>query len=108
MIDKTNFKITYLVNKENNQKTIGQNSIVSMFKDPMGIIWLGTYKKGISYYHPNIIKFPLFGRQALSANSLDYDDVDAFAEDAKGNLWIGTNGGGLIYFDRKMERLNHI
>jgi ligand-binding sensor domain-containing protein len=27
--------------------------------------------------------------------------VNTFAEDSQGNLWIGTNGGGLFYFDRQ-------
>ena len=43
-------------------------------------------------------------------SSLPYDDVNRFAEDAKGNLWIGTNGAGLIYFDRqknKFSRFTH-
>jgi ligand-binding sensor domain-containing protein len=33
--------------------------------------------------------------------SLSYNDVNNFAEDTAGRIWIGSNGGGLIYFDRK-------
>lgn len=31
---------------------------------------------------------------------MPYDDVNDFVEDSIGNLWIGTNGGGLLYLDR--------
>jgi ligand-binding sensor domain-containing protein len=64
-------------------------------------MWAGTFKKGISYYHKNIIRFPLYRHFASDPASLSFNDVDKFAEDKPGNLWIGTNGGGLIYFNRK-------
>src|SRR5690606_10596187 len=35
-----------------------------------------------------------------------YEDVNRFAEDAKGNLWIGTNGGGLVYYDRRNDKFS--
>ncbi|MHB8206293.1 sensor histidine kinase, partial [Mucilaginibacter sp.] len=34
-------------------------------------------------------------------NSLPFNDINKFIEDKYGNLWLGANGGGLIYFDRK-------
>ena len=30
--------------------------------------------------------------------------MDCFAEDAGGNLWIGTNGGGLIYYNKVTKK----
>lgn len=100
VLDKSTGAIHYIVNNEDDNKSLSQNSIIASYKDNEGIIWIGTYKKGINYYFENNIKFPLYRRQAGNANSLPYDDVNRFVEDAKGNLWIGTNGGGLIYFDR--------
>ncbi|MFC4212341.1 two-component regulator propeller domain-containing protein [Pedobacter lithocola] len=103
IVDKKDFKVTYLLNQDYNQKSIAQNAIPSLFKDQMGVIWAGTFKKGISYYHENIIKFPQYKHNVLDKNSLPFDDVNRFAEDELGNLWIGTNGGGLLYFDRKQN-----
>jgi len=101
ILNKNDFKITYLVNNEDDNKSLAQNSTISIYKDKSGIIWIGTYKQGISYYHQNIIKFPLYKHHLTEPGSLTYDDVNRFAEDDKGNLWIGTNGKGLIYFNRK-------
>ena len=101
LLDKHDFSIRYLVNRENDQKSIGQNSITSIYKDTDGIIWIGTFKKGISYYHEKILKFPLYRHQGTNPNGLTYDDINRFVEDDQGNLWIGTNGGGLFYFNRK-------
>ena len=101
LLNKRDFSIRYLINRENDQKSIGQNSITSIYKDSSGIIWIGTFKKGISYYHEKILKFPLYRHQGIIPNGLTYDDINRFVEDDQGNLWIGTNGGGLFYFNRK-------
>jgi len=100
ILDKKTSKITYLLNREDDDKSLRQNSL-NLYKDNTGIMWAGTFKEGISYYHKNIIRFPLYSHFASDPNSLSFEDVDKFAEDKTGNLWIGTNGGGLIYFNRK-------
>jgi len=105
LLNKQDFKIKYLLNREDDEKTIGQNSITLLYKDNTGIIWAGTYKKGVGYYHESIIKFPLYTHHLSDplsdSRSLSFSDINSFAEDKAGNLWIGTNGGGLVYFDRK-------
>ena len=100
LVDKKNFRVAYLLNRENDTKSLRQNS-VTLYKDNLGIMWAGTFKEGISYYHKNIIRFPLYRHFASDPSSLSFEDVDNFVEDKQGNLWIGTNGGGLIYFDRR-------
>jgi len=101
LLDKKDFSVRYLTSKEDDPKSVGQNSILCLYKDPSGIIWVGTYKKGISFYHKKILKFPLYRHQYTNPNGLTYDDVNRFVEDENGNIWIGTNGGGLFYFNRK-------
>jgi len=91
VLDKSDFKITYLLNREDDTKSLRQNSVI-LYKDNSGIMWAGTFKEGISYYHKNIISFPLYRHFASDQNSLNFEDVDKFAEDEHGNLWIGTNG----------------
>jgi signal transduction histidine kinase/ligand-binding sensor domain-containing protein/ActR/RegA family two-component response regulator len=105
LLNKHDFEIQYLLNREDDDKTIGQNSITILYKDNTGIVWVGTYKKGVGYYHESIIKFPLYTHHlsdpVSDPRSLSFSDVNNFVEDKLGNIWIGTNGGGLIYFDRK-------
>ncbi|WP_256540404.1 hybrid sensor histidine kinase/response regulator transcription factor [Mucilaginibacter aquariorum] len=101
LLNKQGFKIKYITNREDDNKTIGQNSIIMLYKDDTGIIWVGTYKRGISYYHESIIKFPLYTHHLSDPGSLSFSDVNKFVEDKLGNLWLGTNGGGLVYFNRK-------
>jgi signal transduction histidine kinase/ligand-binding sensor domain-containing protein/DNA-binding NarL/FixJ family response regulator len=107
LLDKHNFKFRYLINREDDNKTIGQNSITQLYKDNTGIIWAGTYKKGVGYYHESIIKFPLYTHHLADPlsdpKSLSFSDINSFAEDKTGNIWLGTNGGGLVYYDRKNE-----
>jgi signal transduction histidine kinase/ligand-binding sensor domain-containing protein/DNA-binding response OmpR family regulator len=101
LLNKQDFSVSYLLNREDDIKTVGQNSITLLYKDDTGIIWAGTYKRGVSYYHESIIKFPLYTHHSSDPLSLPFSDINNFVEDKAGNLWLGTNGGGLIYFNRK-------
>ena len=99
LVDVQTHKVSYLLNKEDDGKSLS-GDCVQLYKDNAGIIWAGTYKQGVSYFHKGIIQFPLIKHYLSNTASLPYEDVDCFAEDAKGNLWIGTNGGGLIFYDQ--------
>ncbi|MGZ3872355.1 MAG: ligand-binding sensor domain-containing protein, partial [Mucilaginibacter sp.] len=101
VLDKKGFKITYLLNREDDAKSLRENNTMMLYKDNLGIMWVGTFKKGVSYYHKNIIRLPLYRHFASDPASLNFEDVDKFVEDKRGNIWIGTNGGGLIYFNRQ-------
>lgn len=42
-----------------------------------------------------------------SPNSLSHNSVMTITEDPKGNFWLGTDGGGLNYWDVKSEQFTH-
>ena len=103
IIDPLTQKIKYLVSKADDPNSLSGNSII-LYKDNAGIIWAGTYKQGVNYYHSGIKQFPLIRHFLTDKNSMPDEDVDCFAEEENGNIWIGTNGGGLIYFDRTANK----
>lgn len=102
VLDPLTNKVTYLVNKEGDPQSISGNSIV-LYKDDTDIIWAGTFKQGINYYHKAILQFQVYRHLSTDANSLPYEDINAFAEDRDGSIWIGTNGGGLINLNRQTK-----
>ena len=90
IIDKGKQTIRYQLSDPSDEKSLAQNSINCMYKDRDGIIWLGSFKQGVSYYHESIVRFPL----------LRQSDVNSFVEDEKHNIWLGSNGRGLVKWDR--------
>jgi signal transduction histidine kinase/ligand-binding sensor domain-containing protein/DNA-binding response OmpR family regulator len=109
LINESTHKVSYLLNRDDDSKSLRGNCVM-LYKDNAGIIWAGTYKQGISYFHKDIIQFPLIRHYDSNSESLPYEDVDCFVEDAAGNLWIGTNGGGLIFYNvttKKYTQYSH-
>jgi ligand-binding sensor domain-containing protein/two-component sensor histidine kinase len=60
----------------------------AMLTDSTGALWIGTHQ-GLIKYHK--------GRQTVytTAQGLSDDHILALREDREGNLWVGTNWGGL-------------
>jgi ligand-binding sensor domain-containing protein/signal transduction histidine kinase len=62
-------------------------------------LWIGTYGSCIDRYDPKTKTFKHYTK-GNSPDQLNNDAVYAILEDSKGNIWIGTNGGGVNVLDQ--------
>lgn len=80
---------------------LSQQSITSIMQDQKGFMWFGS-RYGLNRYD---------GEQYLSyegnfkdpQHALTNSYVNKLLEDKAGNIWIGTNGGGLNYYNYNQD-----
>ena len=75
-------------------KSLGSNSIWAIYRDNLGAMWLGARNRGISKWDQYEHRFN-HHRSGISGYHFANKDVTCFLEDHAGNIWIGTDGGGL-------------
>lgn len=98
IIFKRDWSIQTFKNNPSDPKSLSHNTVISLYEDRNGLIWLGINKEGVNYYSPKSVSIKYFkntDNQAANEN-----DVLQVLEDARGNLWLGTDGGGLNFLDR--------
>ena len=81
----------------NEKETLPDPNVYSIFQDKSGAMWFGT-NAGISRYFLNSGKQPVIYNQAK--NSI-FEEIRFFKADKDGDLWIGSNQGGVIKFNMK-------
>ncbi|MFT3751537.1 MAG: two-component regulator propeller domain-containing protein [Paludibacter sp.] len=81
-----------------NTYSIPNNSIWSIYPDPDGGVWVGTYGGKLAYmtFSDNNVSY-----FKAVPGGLNHPIISCFEEDHDGNLWIGTEGGGVNYWNRK-------
>lgn len=94
-IDCTTFKVDRILH-QNKEDALSENSVISLHVDKDGILYAGTFKRGLNYTHPSYSLFELYKFDSSKTDN----DVNCFAEDAQGNIWIGTNANGLYVRNR--------
>lgn len=83
-------KVTYFVDAKEHYR----NSITCIKQSPDGTVWVGT-QYGLGQYQPSSNSFKWFtSNEGLSGSS-----ITSIQFDEKGNLWVGTFGAGLTYYD---------
>ncbi|TNJ46591.1 response regulator [Tamlana fucoidanivorans] len=82
---------------------LSQSDVNSIYQDNKGFLWFGT--------HEGLNKFDGYNFKVYTPNSQthDYEGISsslifAITGDDDDNLWVGTTGDGLNYFDTSVER----
>lgn len=88
-----------------NQFSLLQNSVVALFCDDKDIIWAGTYKHGVNYYHKLIFNAVTY---RIDESHKEYNDINSIVEDSNGDLLLGTNGRGLFRCNLKSRTFTPI
>lgn len=87
--------------------SLSHNSVLSLYKDRQGCIWIGTYFGGVNYFNPEQAICHYY-RAAPSCNTcLSFPFVGKMTEDTAGNLWVCTEGGGLNCFNPANDTFIH-
>lgn len=79
---------------------LSQNVIHCILQSKKGFMWFGT-QSGLNRYDG--YNFTAFQHKPGDSTSLPVNKVKAIYEDRHGNLWIGTEGGGLNLFNPDRE-----
>lgn len=101
IIDKRTMERKNLRNHPYDNRTIAHNSINCIYTDDADMIWIGTYKNGISYYNESIYKFGVEHLRALNKVDNFKPDINSIIKDDYDNIWIGSNGSGLVQLQTK-------
>lgn len=95
---------TYFQNISVNEG-LSQNNVIAIIEDLEGFMWFAT-KSGLNRYDGNTIK--VFEKEEETANGLVHSRLNCLSVDYQDRIWIGTEGKGLTWYDKKTERFHLI
>lgn len=80
-----------------------QNScIYEVYEDKAETIWVATYENGVVYKKRDA---PGWSRFSTDNSAISSNRVIALHDDGAGNLWLGTDGGGLNKLNIKRQEI---
>lgn len=77
----------------NNTKEIASSRMMSFSEDSKGIIWIGTYLRGLHYFVPTENKFYHCNTPPFVLNGLTNGDVRKILVDSNNDIWVGSTLG---------------
>lgn len=107
ILDIKSFSIDTYKPDSRDLHSLTAKSVRCVYIDKQGIYWAGTFKGGINKYDKNLSLFNLIQSNPFDARGLNGSNVTAFAEAGSGDVFVGTDGGGLNFFHRKSQLFTH-
>ncbi len=86
-------------------QNLPDQAVAAIFEDSEGLLWIGTYGKGISVYNPHLQTYTNYTQQNTNGE-LCTDLIAGFEEDDKGNIWVAT-AKCTSYFDKKSDKFSN-
>ncbi|PWD97624.1 hybrid sensor histidine kinase/response regulator [Marinilabilia rubra] len=113
-INKLDLKTNIFTYIKANDPAYGQmlsNGVYCFHHDQEGILWVGTSRGGTFYSNPKENIFDIYSTYGGSMAVKDgiynmpiHNIITSFYEDAKGDIWVGTGGGGIASFNQQERK----
>ena len=81
---------------------LSSGTIYDILRDSFGFIWLAT-EEGLNRFDGT--NFKVYRHNPASPKSLRVNHIVSLFESGEGNIWIGTTGGGLSFYNRKKDSI---
>ncbi|MBN2282117.1 MAG: PAS domain-containing protein [Candidatus Marinimicrobia bacterium] len=83
---------------------LSQNTVQTILQDGYGFMWFGT-QDGLNRYDG--YNFKIYRNIQDNDHSVSDNFITCMHESEKGDIWVGTNAGGLNLFDLHTENFTH-
>lgn len=93
------YKVTQYLHNANDPNSINNNSIYSILEDHKGRMWIGTFGGGLNILTKNGTNtiFKHQGNSLKNYADAKADGIRDLEEDIKGNIWIASTNGLVIF-----------
>ncbi len=95
----------YCQSQELDFYSLNTNKINAIYRDQAGSMWVGTIT-GVDKHSPGKQKFKRYYSSPVLPDRLSFNNVLSFSESKTGDIWIGTDGGGLNKLDYKTGKFS--
>jgi signal transduction histidine kinase/ligand-binding sensor domain-containing protein len=110
---KSTYKYYNLRNDPDSSARLGENFVLTLFKDSQEKLWIGTINGGLTWLDPETDEQRHFQHEPDNPASLSSNIVSSICEDDSGNIWVGTGhfmwqrGSGLNKFNPQNGQFTH-
>ncbi len=102
------YSITPHYHNSQEDKTISEDFVTSLFEDSRGYIWVGTYNNGLNIYDKKYQSFHHFNYDSTDDSTISTNRVprssQVIVEDNNGFIWLNTQNG-LNRIDPKTKKV---
>ena len=84
------------------------NDVTSLYRDVNGVMWFGTFEKGIISFNSKDKTFKHFVADSNSTSELPTNLINHITGDNNGHIFISTYDQGLIRFSQKTQKFGKI
>lgn len=97
----------YNPSRYNDPHTLTGITVETLYEDSAGFIWVGT-RSGLDKYDPSSGTFVHFRAEPGVNGKLGHNVIKTVCEGPGGNIWIGTEGGGVDKLDPETGVFTHV
>lgn len=91
-----------------NPKSVNDDFVRKFYLDRENTLWIGCYRNGVNYASLTPAKkFVIYDHVPGQSRSLSSNSILSILEDKRGNIWVGTDGGGLNCISASGGEIRH-